>query len=64
MKIELMDMDVPYEVRTDITADGTEIVRIVSNPSAENRDDSYDICLEKVDVEELIGVLEFLKGKL
>lgn len=65
MKIELFDLDVPYEVRTDINVDAETILRICPNSAKQDeRDDSYDICLDKDGVDELIRVLNFIKNEL
>lgn len=64
MTIELIDMDVPYCVSTAFSADGTPMVKICPNSAQEDRDENYDICLEKADVEELIRVLNFIKEEL
>ena len=64
MTMELMDMDVPYFVSTDFSADGTPMVKIRSYSAQKDGDENYDICLEKADVEELIRVLNFIKEEL
>ena len=64
MKIELWDMDVPFEVSNCTNADGKNFIRIAPNTAMINRDDSYDICLDKDGVKQLIKVLNFISGEL
>lgn len=64
MRIELTDIDVPFEVSNDTNADGKDFIRISPNTALMNRDDSYDICLDKDGVKQLIKVLNFISGEL
>lgn len=60
MTIELLDMDVPYEVQTDVNDDGVDFVRIMTP----NAPEEYTICLTEVELDELTLVLQFMKKVL
>lgn len=64
MTIELSDLDVPYGVATDITSDGKDIISIKPLYAQRDRDENYDICLDKEGVQELIRVLQFISGEI
>lgn len=64
MTIQLQDLDVPYEVTTDITSDGKDIIEIRPNSAIDDRDNDYNICLDYNGCQELIRTLQFISNEI
>ena len=64
MIIQLLDLDVPYEVSTDITSEGKDVIRISPQPDREDRDSDFDICLDYDLCQELIRTLQFISNEI
>lgn len=64
MKIELMDIDVPYEIADDITADGTSVIKIRPLSANLDRDEDYDIVLDYDMCQTLIHALQFISNEI
>ena len=60
MTVELMDMNVPYYVQTDVNNYGVDHVRI----TPEGAPDEHTICLRIEEIDELILTLQFMKKVL
>lgn len=61
----MWDMDVPIEITNDTNEDGVDFVRITPNSAkGDDGDSSYDICLNKDQLEEFIDALRFIGRRL
>lgn len=63
MKVEMWDMDVPFEISNDTNADGVDFVRISTSIGADESNDN-DICLTRDQVEDFIDALRFIAKRL
>lgn len=64
MIIQLFDIDCPYDVAVDITAEGKEIIEIRPLSANTDRDEDYNICLDYDLCQELIRTLQFLCNEI
>lgn len=64
MTIQLYDLDVPYEVATETTHEGKDVIMIRSNSALTDRDEDYNICLDYDGCQELIRTLQFISNEI
>lgn len=64
MIIELIDLDVPYTIKTNVNNEGKDIVEILANSAITERDTNYDIALDYGGCQELIRVLQFVANEI
>ena len=64
MTIELMDLDVPYTIKTNVNDECKDIVEILANSAITERDTNYDIALDYDGCQELIRVLQFVSNEI
>ena len=60
MTVELMDMDVPYAVGTNVNDEGVDFVEITVG----QHPNEQQICLTEYEIDELILTLQFMKKVL